>query len=140
MKLDTTWGALARAAGGRLTLGSPDDAVESVSTDSRTLKAGQVFWALKGPRFDAHNLLSAELAARASGWVIEQDRAQAFPKRPTHVVEVANTLKALQCFAAWHRNRFEIPVVGITGSNGKTTTKEMLKCICKRLGDRKSVV
>lgn len=134
MKLDTTWGAMARAAGGRLTLGSPDDAVDSVSTDSRSLKAGQAFWALKGPRFDAHNLLSAELAARASGWVVEQDKALPAGAKPRHVIAVANTLKALQCFAAWHRNRFEIPVVGITGSNGKTTTKEMLKCICKRLG------
>jgi UDP-N-acetylmuramoyl-tripeptide--D-alanyl-D-alanine ligase len=136
MKLDLTWRELARAAGGRLTKGEGSDPIQSVSTDTRTLSAGQAFWALKGERFDAHDLLSKDpaLAQKASGWIVEKGRLPAGGERPAHVVEVANTLKALQALAAFHRRRFEIPIVGITGSNGKTTTKEMLKCICRRVG------
>ncbi len=134
MNRDTTWGIRARAAGGRLTRGAADDALDSFSTDTRRLAPEQAFWALKGPRYDAHTLLNEDLAAKASGWVIEKDRLPEKDPKPKRVIEVTNTLKALQAFAAYHRGRFEIPVVGITGSNGKTTTKEMLKCICRRLG------
>ncbi|MBI5882532.1 MAG: UDP-N-acetylmuramoyl-tripeptide--D-alanyl-D-alanine ligase [Elusimicrobia bacterium] len=105
----------------------------SLTTDSRALAQGQVFWALRGARFDAHDFLTAELAARSSGWVVEKLRLKPGP-RPTHVIEVPDTLKGLANLAARHRRRFDIPVVGITGSNGKTTTKEMLRCICLRVG------
>ncbi|MBI4375083.1 MAG: UDP-N-acetylmuramoyl-tripeptide--D-alanyl-D-alanine ligase [Elusimicrobia bacterium] len=132
MRLESTWGDLARAAGGRLLLGNPAEPVESISTDTRKLEQGQVFWALKGSRYDAHDMLDAALSERASGWVVERLDRQG--PRPKHLVQVPNTLKGLQAFAAFHRRRFEIPIVGITGSNGKTTTKEMLKAICSRLG------
>lgn len=133
MNLDMTWGELARAAGGRLTAGNPEDKVESLGTDSRRLEEGQIFWALKGPNFDGHSFLSAELALKSSGWVIEKSRKNA-ALHPKHLVETANSLKALQALAAAHRRRFDIPIVGITGSNGKTTTKEMLRSICARVG------
>ncbi len=134
MKLDTTWEIMARAAGGRLILGSPTDRVDSVSTDTRSLKNDEAFWALKGPRYDAHSMLNEALAERSSGWIIEQGKPYPKAAKPKHLIEVPDTLKALQAFAAHHRARFEIPVVGITGSNGKTTTKEMLKCILSPLG------
>ncbi len=129
-----TWGELARAAGGRLARGSAADPVAALSTDSRTLRPGQGFWALKGPRFDAHDLLSPQLASVSGGWVVRVGRLPEGAPRPAHVVEVPDTLKALQALAAHHRRRFDIPVVGITGSNGKTTTKEMLKGICALVG------
>lgn len=132
MRLELNWGELARAAGGRLSVGNPDGPVDSISTDTRRLKAGEAFWALKGERFDAHEMLAAK-AAQASGWIVETGRAPQGP-RPAHLVEVPNTLKALQALAAHHRRRFEIPIVGITGSNGKTTTKDMLRRICERVG------
>jgi UDP-N-acetylmuramoyl-tripeptide--D-alanyl-D-alanine ligase len=136
MKLDLTWGELARAAGGRLTRGEGGDPVQSFSTDTRALSAGQAFWALKGERFDAHDLLAkdAALARKADGWIVERGRLPESAPKPAHIVEVANTLRAMQALAAHHRRRFEIPIVGITGSNGKTTTKEMLKGICRRVG------
>src|SRR3989339_859944 len=133
MKLDMTWAELARAAGGRLLRGDPSVGVSAISTDTRALKPGEVFWALQGQRFDAHDLLSAELAAKASGWVMALGRLPPSTAAPEHVVVVPDTLKALQALAAHHRRRFDIPVVGITGSNGKTTTKEMLLCICRRV-------
>ena len=133
MNLDMTWGELARAAGGRLVAGSAQDQAPAIGTDTRKLSPGEAFWALKGARFDAHDLLTAELARRASGWIVEKGRVKSGPE-PAHLVEVGNTTKALQALAAFHRRRFDIPVAGITGSNGKTTTKEMLKLICARLG------
>ncbi len=134
MKLDLTWGELARAAGGRLTRGDGADRVDAVSTDTRALKDGEGFWALKGERFDAHDLLDEALAARASGWVVARGRLPAKAPKPAHLVVVPDTLKALQALAHHHRKRFDIPVAGIVGSNGKTTTKEMLKSILTLVG------
>jgi UDP-N-acetylmuramoyl-tripeptide--D-alanyl-D-alanine ligase len=134
MRLDMTWDELARAAGGKLLRGDLGRGVGPISTDTRTLQAGEVFWALQGPRFDAHDLLTQDLATKASGWVMALGRLPPSTAAPEHVVVVPDTLKALQALAAHHRRRFDIPVVGITGSNGKTTTKEMLHGICRRVG------
>jgi len=134
MKLDLTWGELARAAGGRLTRGDGADRVDALSTDTRRLGAGQCFWALVGERVDAHALLDAALAAKSAGWVVARGRLAAKAPKPAHLVVVPDTLKALQALAHHHRARFDAPVVGIVGSNGKTTTKEMLKSICSLVG------
>ncbi|MDD5657374.1 MAG: UDP-N-acetylmuramoyl-tripeptide--D-alanyl-D-alanine ligase [Elusimicrobia bacterium] len=134
MNLNMTWEELARAAGGKLLRGDPARSVASVSTDTRSLRPGDVFWALQGPRFDAHDLLGADLARKASGWVMNLGRLPPSTAAPEHVVVVPDTLKSLQALAARHRRRFDVPVVGITGSNGKTTTKEMLAAICRHAG------
>lgn len=134
MKLDLNWGELARAAGGRLVAGAAEAAVSSLSTDTRTLAPGQAFWALKGERHDAHEHLTAELARKAGGWVVAKGRLPTGGPRPANLVEVPDTLKALQALARHHRLRRDIPVVGIAGSNGKTTTKEMLRSICSLVG------
>jgi UDP-N-acetylmuramoyl-tripeptide--D-alanyl-D-alanine ligase len=134
MKLDLTWGELARAAGGRLTRGEGSDRVEAVATDTRALRQGEAFWALVGERVDAHSLLNEALARKASGWIVARGKLAAKAPRPAHLVVVPDTLKALQALAHRHRRRFDIPVVGIVGSNGKTTTKEMLKSICALVG------
>lgn len=134
MRLDLTWGELARAAGGRLARGEASDRVDALSTDTRVFKEGQAFWALVGRRVDAHRLLDAALAAKASGWIVADDRLGVDAPRPAHLVLVPDTLKALQALARRHRRRFEIPIVGIVGSNGKTTTKEMLRSICSLVG------
>ena len=134
MKLDLTWGELARAAGGRLTHGDAAARVDVVCTDTRALRPGQAFWALVGECVDAHQLLGEELAKTASGWIVATGRLKDGDHRPPQVVEVPDTLKALQALANFHRKRFDIPVVAIVGSNGKTTTKEMLKSICSKVG------
>ncbi len=134
MKLDLTWGELARAAGGRLTHGDPATRIDVVCTDTRALRPGYAFWALVGERVDAHELLTAELAETTAGWIVATGRLKEGSKHPPQVVEVPDTLKALQALANFHRKRFDIPVVAIVGSNGKTTTKEMLKSICAKVG------
>ncbi len=134
MKLDLTWGELARAAGGRLTHGDAASSIDALTTDTRTLKPGQAFWALAGERVDAHALLSKAFSKISAGWVVAEGKLAPNAPRPNHVVEVPDTLKALSALAHFHRKRFDIPIVGIVGSNGKTTTKEMLKSICAQIG------
>lgn len=99
-----------------------------VSTDSRAIAAGDLFFCLRGPNFDAHDFIPAAAAAGAVAVVCERGRAGAAPAGLA-VLEVDDTQFALGDLAAWHRRGFDGPVVGVTGSNGKTTTKEMLRAI-----------
>ncbi|MEK7234745.1 MAG: UDP-N-acetylmuramoyl-tripeptide--D-alanyl-D-alanine ligase [Elusimicrobiota bacterium] len=134
MKLNLKWGELARAAGGRLTHGDASASIDSLTTDTRAMRPGQAFWALVGDRIDAHALLTEALSEISTGWIIADGKLAPDAPRPAHVVEVPDTLKALQALAHFHRKRFDIPVTGIVGSNGKTTTKEMLKSVCAQVG------
>jgi UDP-N-acetylmuramoyl-tripeptide--D-alanyl-D-alanine ligase len=122
-----TLGDLARVTGGRLVGGNASFA--SVSTDSRTLPAGSLFVALRGPSFDGHEFATAAAQRGAAGALVERELNVGVPQ-----VVVPDSLQALQSFAReWRRDR-SIPVVAITGSNGKTTTKEMVGAILARLG------
>jgi len=118
---------VATAVRGRL-LGD-DVAFHGVGTDTRTLARGALFVALKGERHDAHDMLGTALAAGAAGLVVSRDAATDAP----HVL-VDDTRVALGDLARAWRRRFDIPVLAITGSNGKTTTKEMLASIMRTQG------
>ncbi len=95
-----------------------------VSIDSRTLKPGQIFWCLKGSNFNGHEFIKEALDKWAYLCVIDEDVPEEYS---FSCFRVPDTLKALQELATYHRNHLKIPVVAITGSNGKTTTKELLK-------------
>ncbi len=97
-----------------------------VSTDTRSLKANDLFIALQGPSFDGHEFIEQAQRLGASGFVISQDGCEHVPH-----VRVEDTRKALGAFAASWRRRFSIPLAAITGSNGKTSTKEMLAAILR---------
>jgi UDP-N-acetylmuramoyl-tripeptide--D-alanyl-D-alanine ligase len=129
-----TIGEIAAATGGRI-IGNPDKRVSGVSTDSRTVTPGRLFVPLRGERFDGHDYLPEVFAKGIQASLIEESRVPAvdLPEDVTIVV-VPDTLAALGDLAAFHRRRFSIPVVGITGSNGKTTTKEMLAAILEQSG------
>ncbi|MDC0278419.1 UDP-N-acetylmuramoyl-tripeptide--D-alanyl-D-alanine ligase, partial [Akkermansiaceae bacterium] len=92
-----------------------------VSTDTRCLPAGAMFFALKGENFDAHHFLAEAVEAGAGALVLQDDSdlPEGIP-----VILVNDTLKALQALAKWYRGELGIPVVAITGSNGKTSTKD----------------
>lgn len=95
-----------------------------VSTDTRTLEAGNLFVALRGERFDGHTLVWEALGKGASAVLVEsRERASVEANAP--IVTVPNTLHALGRLAHFHRQRFTIPVLAVAGSAGKTTTKEM---------------
>ncbi len=110
-----------KATGGRLLFGT-SNGVKGISIDSRTIGEGEMFVAIKGARFDGHDFLG-EALNKGSGAIVSVPPAA--PPRGKAIVHVANTLKALQDIARYLRVKRGIPVVGITGSNGKSTTKEM---------------
>ncbi len=105
---------------------------EGVSTDTRAPLAGGLFVALKGERFDGHAYAADALAAGAAGVVVQRGHAPA--KAQGTVVEVDDTLAALGALARFHRLRFNLPLAAVTGSNGKTTTKELLGAILATRG------
>ncbi|MDT8286625.1 MAG: UDP-N-acetylmuramoyl-tripeptide--D-alanyl-D-alanine ligase [Elusimicrobiales bacterium] len=125
MKLGLDLERLADAAGGKLLAGDPRAVFDSFVTDSRALGAGDYFWALAGEKHDAHDFLAGTLKASPAGWICREDRLPAGP-RPPAVVAVKDTLRALQSLAAFHRRRFSPATAAVTGSNGKSTVKEML--------------
>lgn len=110
---------------GDLLSGNPDTWIEGVSTDSRSYLPGQLFFALQGDNFDGHDYINELITADATAVVISKpDKMNIF--KHTAVILVKDTLLALQNLAGCYRSRFDIPIVAITGSVGKTTTKDML--------------
>jgi UDP-N-acetylmuramoyl-tripeptide--D-alanyl-D-alanine ligase len=116
-----TCGELRDWCGGKLA-GDAATRVEGISTDSRTLRPGDLFVCLSGPSFDGHDFAEDAVARGARALLVARDEVA-----PAGVpsIRVGDTLEALAALAAAHRAGFEGPVIAITGSNGKTSTKEM---------------
>ncbi len=128
---------LVSAIRGRLVAGRADRAIDVISTDTRRLPPGALFWALRGERFDGAAFVEEALAKGACGAVVPADAvpdARVWQGRDVVLIAAGDPLRALQEAAAAHRARFERPVVGVTGSNGKTTTKEMAAAILAQRG------
>jgi UDP-N-acetylmuramoyl-tripeptide--D-alanyl-D-alanine ligase len=117
----------ARSCSGALV--GADRSYTGVSTDTRTLKSGELFVALRGPRFNANEFVAAAEAAGAAGAVVDTRVDRPLPQI------VADTQLALTASAAAWRARFRMPIVGVAGSNGKTTVKEMTAAILSRSGE-----
>jgi len=98
---------------------------KGVSIDSRSILPGQIFFALKGPNFDGHQYIDVALDKGASIAVIQDDSYS----RGNKTFKVENVEASLQHLAMFHRANLTIPVLGLTGSNGKTTTKELLNAV-----------
>jgi UDP-N-acetylmuramoyl-tripeptide--D-alanyl-D-alanine ligase len=123
---------LLQATSGRLLAGKPVFKVPGLSIDSRTIRSGELFVALKGDRFDGHAFLPEVFKKGACGAIVDQRGGLDTDMAGEVLIEVPDTLRAYQEIACFHRKRFSIPVVAITGSNGKTTTKEMAAAILSR--------
>ncbi len=113
-----------KAIDGRIVRSGKAHEIRGVSTDSRTIKPGELFVPLIGERFNGHSFIDAAAAKGASA-VLTQELNIRFPEG-VHVIYTHNTLTALQNLAGWYLGRFHIPVAAVTGSTGKTTTKEMI--------------
>jgi UDP-N-acetylmuramoyl-tripeptide--D-alanyl-D-alanine ligase len=125
----------ARVLGGRTS--GADARFTGVSTDSRSLRSGDLFIALRGERFDGHGFLKEAAAARAAAAVVDRSYAGEFPL-PVAIVE--DTRRALGDLARRWRTRFSPALIAVTGSNGKTTVKEMLASILRMHAGEQAVL
>ncbi len=119
---------IAAGCGGQLLSGSPDTLVRRVCSDSRQVQRGDLFFALPGERFDGHAFLAEAAGKGAAAAVVARGRA---PASLAHcaLLEVQDTRRALGRLAGAYRRDFSLPVVAVAGSNGKTTTKELLASV-----------
>ncbi|GIT15364.1 MAG: hypothetical protein CM1200mP36_11200 [Gammaproteobacteria bacterium] len=128
-----TLSAVAREAGGELV--GEDSAFEGVSIDSRELKSGALFVAISGDRFDGNDFLADAQSKGAAGAMVSRLTSFPFPQ-----VRVLDTRDAFaQAARAW-RGNFSIPVIAVTGSNGKTTVKALIASILGRGAKSASLV
>lgn len=118
-----------KAVNGELISGDISTKIEGVSTDSRKINAGDIFIPIVGEKFDGHGFIKSSL---------EQGAAASLTSKPMDaingkaLIRVEDTLKALGDIAACYRNKFNIPIIGITGSVGKTSTKDMVSAVLSR--------
>ncbi len=118
---------IAQWTGGRVAAGDVHGTVTTACTDSRALKAGDLFVALRGEKFDAHTFVAEAARRGAAGALVEE-----FPlELPAGfaVILVPNTLQALQQLAGNYRRTLPLQVIGLTGSNGKTSTKDLTAAV-----------
>lgn len=111
--------------------------IKGVSIDSRTIKQGELFVAIKGERFDGHDFVHEAIKKGAWGAMVERTALEskyASLCDMKNIIPVEDTLLSLQEMSALHRKKFAIPIIGVTGSNGKTTTKDMLASILMQRG------
>ncbi len=123
---------ITQATKGRAVKGNPAVSVTGVSIDTRTIKAGEIYIAIKGKKFDGHSFISEAVKAQAVAVMVEPSRE--LPKELPEslaVIEVIDTRKALLELAEWYRSKLSARIIAVTGSNGKTTTKEMIGEVLK---------
>lgn len=111
------------AVKGQLVQGNPETVITGIATDSRSVQAGQLFFAFPGSRVDGHSFVEDALRNGASGAVISRPVKVAAEKP---LVLVPDTFQALRDLAQHYRSLFQIPVIAVTGSTGKTTTKDLV--------------
>lgn len=101
--------------------------VDRVDTDSRNIHAGSLFIPLQGERFDGHAFINDALESGSAGCLLARERTSYLPGK--FYIKVNNTQRALRDLARWYKSRFDIPFIGVTGSVGKTTTKDMVAAV-----------
>jgi len=125
----------AAACAGTIRQGPATASFQAVSTDSRTAKAGDLFFAIKGDTFDGHHFLPEVAAKGVAGVVVENNRladfASTIPATVT-VLAVVDVRQAYGQIAAAYRQQFQLPIIVVGGSNGKTTTKELLASVLRQ--------
>lgn len=122
-------GSLAQAAGGKLVCGHEQMIITGVSTDSRQVKEGEVFFALPGEKFDGHDFVAQAFAKGAKAAVVSRVNCSLLDGFEQGLILVDDTVQALQALASAWRLQYKIPLIAITGSVGKTTTRDLLSAV-----------
>lgn len=122
---------VAEACAAEIRRGAGETPVAHVCTDSRSAKPGDVFFAIQGERFDGHAFLTEVAAQGVAAVVVERTKVPA-PLPECAVLVVADVRMALGQFAAAYRQGFDLPVIAVGGSNGKTTTKELIASVLRQ--------
>ena len=115
-----------KATAGKLISGDRKTKVSHVCIDSRKLKKGELFIAIKGERFDGHNFIEEAIKKGAKAVIYQTQSPKTKITKNCSLIMVKDTIDALGDIAHYHRKSFNLPIIAITGSNGKTTAKEML--------------
>ena len=122
---------IAQLAGGSLSSGEGTVVIDKVNTDSRTIKRGELFVALRGENFDGLNYVEATATAGAAGAIVDSNWKGNVPENFA-LIRANDTLQAYQQLAANYRKSLKLDVVAITGSNGKTSTKDFAAAVLAR--------
>src|SRR6266550_4589186 len=122
---------IAEFAGAAVSSGDGKVSIDKISTDSRTLKRGELFVALRGENFDAHNFVESAAKGGAAGAIVHSNWMGKIPENFA-VIRTEDTLQAYQNLAANYRKSLTLKVVAITGSNGKTSTKDFTAAVLAR--------
>src|SRR4051794_1491740 len=122
---------IAQFAGASLSSGDGTVVINKVSTDSRTIKSGELFIALRGENFDGHDFVEAGAKAGATGALVDLNWAGDVPDDFV-VLRASDTLRAYQLLAENYRKSLPLKVLAITGSNGKTSTKDFAAAVLSR--------
>lgn len=110
----------------------PDSTIaHGITTDSRSVQVGEIFVALRGENFDGHDYVAKAIGQGARAAIVDGE----FDAGDLPVIVVADTLKAYQTIGRWWRRKFSIPVIAITGSVGKTTSKELIAAVLSNYGN-----
>jgi UDP-N-acetylmuramoyl-tripeptide--D-alanyl-D-alanine ligase len=139
--MSAAWGEITAAEvlaslGGELLRGSEERRFHGFSSDSRNIRKGCLFWALQGERFDGHDFVSQAMEKGAAGAVIRKGFEPVVPaERDVTIIAVGDTLRGLGDLSWWWRREHDALVVAITGSAGKTTTKEMAAAVLALKGE-----
>lgn len=126
---------VAQATGGKISGGNP--LITRITTDSRATRPGDLFVALSGERFDGHEFVGQALSGGAVAAMVNSDKAETIS---APLVAVADSRRGLGELAASWRRQFNLPLIAVTGSNGKTTVKEMLASICREAAGEAAVL
>lgn len=122
-----------KATKGNLIHGNKDTIVKGISIDSRTIKSQEAFFAIKGNNFDGHDFVEEAVRKKAKAVIVQSSVA---PYRASSekvpFIKVKDTIRALGDLARFHRRKFDMPIIVVTGSNGKTTAKEMIAWVLSK--------
>ena len=121
---------LSKACNGVLLQKGREDEAIGISIDTRTVEANMLFIAIKGENFDGHDFITDAYEKKVAGIIVEKNHNANYSQlKDIYIIEVLDTVEAIKAISRYYKNMFPIPFIGVTGSTGKTTTKDMISSV-----------